>query len=189
MVARLRDAATCKKFRPMPRCRRVRPCTARHAPCSWAQRLSQVARKARAGLRRASLNPHFSEPPPPRARPFACGLRSRLRRQLAVWRGRGLNPLAPNPRRCCAPALPRCGLKPRQRLRPWFVAHNLQFSGLAAAGGKFKPDPPCCGRFFLRLTATRPPQRASWLRHQALAASRRLPCHGLQHSKPVWFRH
>lgn len=29
--------------------------------------LSQVARKARAGLRRASLNPPLSEPPPPPA--------------------------------------------------------------------------------------------------------------------------
>jgi hypothetical protein len=61
-------------------------------------------------------------------------------------------PLAPNPRRCCAPALPRRGLKPRQRLRPWLVAHptgisfghNLQNSGLDAAGGWFKPGPLLC---------------------------------------------
>ena len=48
----------------------------------------------------------------------------------------GSEPLAPNPRRCCAPALPCHGLNHRQRLRPWLVAHNLQNSGPAAAGGQ-----------------------------------------------------
>lgn len=89
----------------------------------------------------------------------------------------------PNPRRCCAPALPRHGLNHRQRLRPWLVAHNLQDSGLGAAGAKLRASvwcrpclsplhrhPPATARLMAAPSSACAEQAATWPRARALKA-------------------
>lgn len=183
------EPSACKKYRPMPLCRRCslfhqpsralllgarvvasRPQGARRTPpcqpepaslrTTTAPSVTVCTRSALTAAPSACRREWSGSEPPAQTRADAAHLRYRV--------------TGGNPASSCAPGSSRITCKILALLPPE--------EGSSTVGS-------CAGRFSLSFTATRPTRRASWLRHQPLAAVRRLRDRVPKHSRPVWFRH